>query len=99
MAAPSRQGEGRGDLYAYTSDGVRPSGLTGSSAGLSTWAGYPVLIIFGCSVAGLYTLLLFVLVFTAIGTKDKGRRKTTLKILKIIAGPIISIGSTSGGGS
>jgi hypothetical protein len=57
------------------------------------------LIIFGCSVAGLYTLLLCVLVCIAIGTKDKERRKTALKILKIIAGPVISIGGHSGGGS
>lgn len=57
------------------------------------------MIIFGCSVAGLYTLMLCVLVFIAIGTKEKERRKTALKILKIIAGPIISIGGSSGGGS
>lgn len=94
-----RAGKGRGDPYAYTSYGVRPNGLSGGTAGLSSWAGNSVLVCFGCSIAGLYTLLICVLVAVAVLMPDDKRGKAALKVLKIIAGPLVSIGQPPGGAS
>ena len=65
-------GEGKGDQFAYTSGGARPSGLT-ETAGAVSWAGHPAAAIIICAASLLPVLLVAVVVITALLTAEPRR--------------------------
>lgn len=73
--------------------GVRPSGLTGTTAGVSAWAGHPAVAVYACSLALLHVLLISFVVITALYTEKHERREAALEILRILTGVIVSAGS------
>jgi hypothetical protein len=92
VAAPGNwQEKGRGDAHANASHGVRSSGLTGTTVGVSYLTGQSVVAIYIGSLALIYTLLICYAVFTALRTQDRDRRKVAVKIIKIFAGTAISL--------
>jgi hypothetical protein len=90
------QEKGRGDADAYASYGVRSTGLTGTTTGVFSWAGDPAVAIYSGSIALIYTVLVCCAVFTALHTDNLDRRKTAVKVLKILTGVTVS---KKGGGN
>jgi hypothetical protein len=77
--------------------GVRLSGLTGTTAGVTSWAGHPAVAVFLGSIALIYALLIWYLAVTALRTAELARRsKTALEILKVLGGANVSTQKAKG---
>jgi len=71
--------------------GVRLSGLTGTTAGVTSWTGHPAVAVFLGSIALIQALLIWYVAVTALRTAAPARRsKTALEILKVLTGADVS---------
>jgi hypothetical protein len=77
------------DENAYILGDVRLAGLTGTTTGISSWTGHTAVALYTCSIAATYTLLICCVVFTALYTNDKDRRKTAVRVLGILTGAAV----------
>lgn len=84
------------DAYA-PSGGIRPSGLTGTTAGVSVWAGHPAVAVYACSLALVHALLICGVVITALHTEKPPRREAALEILRILAGATVAANDARNG--
>jgi hypothetical protein len=83
-------GERKGDRYACTSPGgVRSSGLAGTTAEVSSWAGHPGVAIYFGSIALVHALLRCYVVVTALHTEKLAQRKAALEVLKLLTGATV----------
>lgn len=83
-AAPAE--EGQGDADAYTPGGVRPSGLTGTTAGAASFTGHPAIAITALSLAAVHMALVAYATVLALHSKKPTRRKAALEVLRILTG-------------
>jgi hypothetical protein len=81
------------DAYASHA-GVRLTGLTSATVGISTCTGHPALAAYSFSIALIYTLLIGCAAITALYTQDSDRRRVAVKVLKILTGTDFSLAMT-----